>query len=124
MRKIKELELRVVKLEDNNIFTQGFNTETAGRVEKLEKKLAEIDKFLEETILPYIAHQLMKDLSDCLGEVNNGLTNLFKPEKTSKPTTAKNVKKTAEKSAKNVGKKATKKKESDNGKTKTGKLGM
>lgn len=107
MRK-KELEQRINKLEVDNTFSKGLNTETAERVGKLEARFDNLDKLLDETILPYITSQLVKQLGEHIGEFANDLADLFESEK---PKTAKNVKKDTEKPAKNVGKKTTKKKE-------------
>lgn len=105
MRKIKELEERIRMLENRFQLYDKEITELKDVVGKLTTKVDEQEKFLKETVCPFIAEKLAKDLGDHLKGLGDVLADLIaeEPKKTSK-----SVKKDTEKIAKNVGKKTNK----------------
>lgn len=109
MRKITQLEMRVENLEKELIHSKNVFehlSKQIGRVEGLiyglKRRVDEQEKFLKETVCPFIGEKLAEDLGDHL----KGLGDIIADLRTEEPK--KSVKKDTEKTAKNVEKKTSK----------------
>lgn len=83
MRKIKELEERIIKLEGQLFDMTGKYFSMANDFIQQQKKLDKQEEFLKETVAPFIANSLKEDLDKGLTSVIDILTDLIddKPEK-------------------------------------------
>ena len=115
MRKITQLEMRVENLEKELIHSKNVFehlSKQIGRVEGLiyglKKRVDEQEKFLKETVYPFIAEKCVEDLDYHLKGLGDVIADLFTEEP------KKRVKKDTEKTAKNMEKKTTKKTKKEN----------
>lgn len=87
MRKIKELEARIDRLErtrncDNEVYENRCELNRKWLMD-IEAKQKEQEEFLKNTVAPFIANSLAKELDKGLTAVVDALTDLFaeKPKK-------------------------------------------
>ena len=80
MRKIKELEERIAKLESQLFDMTSKYFLIANDIIQLKKKLDEQEEFLKKTVVPFIANSLKEELDKSLTELTDALAELFKVE--------------------------------------------
>lgn len=80
MRKIKELEEKIVKLEGRLFDMTGKYISMANDFNLIQKKLNEQEDFLRNTVSPFITDSLLEELGDGMDGIASVLTDLFTQE--------------------------------------------
>ena len=99
MRKIKELEARIDRLEslrncDNEVCANRYELNRKWLMD-IEAKQKEQEEFLKNTVVPFAANFLAKELDKGLTTVVNALANLFAEEPKKKENRKTNTKETS-----------------------------
>lgn len=99
MRKIKELETRIDKLErtrncDNEVCANRYELNRKWLMD-IESKQKEQEEFLKNTVAPFIANFLAKELDKGLTTVIDALADLFAEEPKKKENKKTDTKKTS-----------------------------
>lgn len=108
MRKIKELEERIDRLEsirncDNEVCANRYDLNRKWLMD-IEAKQKEQEEFLKNTVAPFIANFLAKELDKGLTTVIDALTDLFAEEPKKKENKKTDTKKASKTKTKKEGK--------------------
>lgn len=108
MRKIKELEKRIDRLEsirncDNEVCANRYDLNRKWLMD-IEAKQKEQEEFLKNTVAPFIANFLAKELDKGLTTVIDALTDLFAEEPKKKENKKTDTKKASKTKTKKEGK--------------------
>lgn len=108
MRKIKELEERIDRLEsirncDNEVCANRYELNRKWLMD-IEAKQKEQEEFLKNTVAPFISNFLAKELDKGLTTVIDVLTDFFAEEPKEKENKKADTKKTSKTKTKNEGK--------------------
>ena len=95
MRKIKELEERIAKLEGQLFDMTSKYFSMANDFNLAQKKLNEQEEFLKKTVAPFIANSLDEELDKSLTKLNDAQDELFKVEPKKKENKKTDTKKTS-----------------------------
>ena len=99
MRKIKELEERIDKLERLERCNEKIRTDNDNflleKIDNIKAKQKEQEEFLKNTVAPFIANFLAKELDKGLTTVIDALTALFAEEPKKKENKKTDAKKTS-----------------------------
>ena len=95
MKKIKELEEKIAKLEGQLFDMTSKYFSMANDFNLAQKKLNEQEEFLKKTVAPFIANSLKEELDKSLTELTDALAELLKVEPKKKENKKTDTKKTS-----------------------------